>query len=380
MFALATLLLYNTLTSAAQDATPTAATTGQAAAPTQIYALAHISETDVRVVVLNRDGSIEPLSPEDVVVETYAIANGTLATVVGDQIYIDNEPLLTINRRITAPPALALSADASTVYYSNETGLYAVDVATGEALLLLEHIDFMNPDNPNGVGDGRFYSIANTLPNTDALLVTVGLWEASTVGVYTPSTGDIVTLDEGWGTSGAPLQLFNKALPLPDDRLLLYSRDGRGCTPCGLWVAPSPAELTDVQQVVSGEALRTVAIEDPDMAPPATPLDAVALNASIVRVLVNEFDFAVTPPENRLYVMDANIVTGETSIVWQANIDGQPPILQQLSPDGETILALQEVDFSRPGFKGNAVLIDMATGETSIIPATMPVSVLTFSQ
>jgi hypothetical protein len=212
-------------------------------------------------------GDYEQLTNAEFSVEAFDVSENVLAYVSGELLFIEH-PRGTIIQKLSRLQELLvtvhISPDEREVSYNDDIGLYFLNVESGEAELLLEHKDFTDPTNPNGVGDGRYYFEAEFIEDSDNLIIGVGLWEGRTTGVYNVSDGTLTELLNGWTDPDVDLQIFYHLLPLDDEQVLLANNnDVRGCFPCGLWYASSIDDIQDYELLFANKEL---AIDAEDIA------------------------------------------------------------------------------------------------------------------
>lgn len=191
-------------------------------------------------------------------VEAYDVSENVLAYISDNMLYVrrpSGDTSYPLNRSQGFRVSVHISPNEQELSYADESGLYLLDLKSGQSSLIMEHKDFMDTNNPNGVGDGRYYYEAIFLDNTEYLQIGVGLWEASTTGFYNRRTGIFTELTQGWTDPDTLFEMFNLVLPLDNGQVLLHNFDGRGCTPCGLWLAPSLENITAYEKIFDNDVL-----------------------------------------------------------------------------------------------------------------------------
>lgn len=204
-------------------------------------------------------GEFEQLSDAEFSIEAFDVSENVLAYVSADLLHVehtDGEIIRKLSRPQELLVTVHISPDEQEVSYNDDTGLYILNIETGEAELLLEQKDFTDPNNPNGVGDGRYYYEAEFLESNDNLIIGVGLWEGRTTGFYDRSSETLTELLSGWFDPDIDIRMFNRVLRLENGQVLLANNhDIRGCFPCGLWQAPSIDDIQNYEPLFESEDL-----------------------------------------------------------------------------------------------------------------------------
>lgn len=322
-----------------------------------------------RIPAIGDDG-LTQLTTSAVDVEAFDVQGEDVANIAGSTLYFNNIPFQSLNRAQTREVNVHISLDNTELTYVDEFGVYLVEIESGEKELILEHIDFLDLDNPNGVGDGRYYVSAEFIEGTDDLLVTISLWEARTIGIYFRQSGEIVELVDGWTQSRAEsdLFLFTRLLQLADGRLALYNGFGFGCLPCGVWVSPSLSQIGDYEQAVEQNALNI--LNTPEDSSIIYVPDLVVTAPSIVRLLIQQSTFDPDgSPVGVQVVADANIETGEvTPISFSMGSDFERPIF---SPDGRFLLGITDVSRDGEIRQGFLSIFEIETGQLTRLDVSL---------
>lgn len=294
-------------------------------------------------------------------IETFDVSGSAVAYIIGDTLYLNDEAIQTLNRPQSFSVGVQLSPDGSELTYADETGLYIMDMESRQSELILEQIDFLNPDNVSGVEDGRFYSVGRFIENTPKLMINVGLWEGGTLALYDRETATLTTLDEGWGEPGTDFRLFNRFIRLEDGRVLLHNAEGRGCFPCGLWIAPSFDDILSYEQVVDESALN---LSDSNGQTPIPYIhDMVEVSSGVIRILISQFSFAEDGTlESSLMIADVDLSTVTVTLITTMSADNalyQPTFTN----NGETLVGIAGVDYNAPNLEGILTVVDVASGQ-----------------
>ncbi len=292
-------------------------------------------------------------------VEAYDVSENVLAYIAGDVLYVrrpsgdTNYPL---NRDQGFRVSVHINPDEQELSYADESGLYLLDFNSGQASLILEHKEFLDSNNPNGVGDGRFYYEAIFLENSDYLQIGVGLWEASTTGFYNRTTGAMTELTTGWTDPDILFELFNRVLPLDNGQVLLHNADGRGCTPCGLWLAPSIEDITTREKIFDNEVLALGTATD--FVAPGIPT-MMQRPDGLVRILFNYATFDDEALITQNLVLELNFSNGVVSLLMDNFDDSMTYRNPEFSPSGDYIAFIGNPANGSYNETGSVVVYDL---------------------
>ncbi len=135
-------------------------------------------------------------------------------------IHVDQADILTGLRATQFFSTPVWSEDGQYLAFA-DNGLWIMDMSTREKRQLLENVD-LKADASNAI-DLRLYQPVRFVNDTDGkpaqIIVSIGLWEGGTVGVYDLASDALQTL-EG--------QVHTSLLPLSDGRVLVYGNNGLG--------------------------------------------------------------------------------------------------------------------------------------------------------
>jgi hypothetical protein len=149
---------------------------------------------------------------------------------------------------------------------------------------------------------------------------------------------------------------------LNDGRVLLHNSDGRGCSPCGLWVAPSFDDIRDYEQIVDADSLDVFGTSD-DFPIPYIH-DMVEVSPGVIRFLISTFN--ATENTTTTVVADVNLSTA--SVTQIATIDPQAELYQPIfSADGRLLVGLTGVDYSADALVGWISMMDAETGDLRVL-------------
>lgn len=311
-------------------------------------------------------GEVEQVSDAEFSVEAFDLTENVLAYVSGGVLHIEyssGEITQPLHRPQELLVTVHISPDEQEVSYNDETGLYILNIDSSEAQVLLEHKDFMDPDNPNGVGDGRYYYEAKFLENSDDLMIEVGLWESRHVGFYDRSTKNLTEYLADWT---APEILY-----LEDGRVLLHNYDGRGCNPCGLWIASSIDDSLSYDQLVDENDL---SMGESDVLLLPIILTMTERADGVVRLLVKygvlQQDRTV---QHKAVLADLDLETDTITPIMDPFTEDVTQFEPQLSPDGSYLAVIKSPASETYAAYGDLLIYDVESGVP--LPLDVPLEV-----
>lgn len=310
------------------------------------------------------DGSMEFLTQSDSTIYDYDFLDGNVAYVTDEAVYFNGEQIHPIGALRYREASVQLSPYQNELLYSDDTGLYALDLDSGEAELLIES---MTDENNLDLEHNRYYQGAFFTADPNVLIMDIGVWESQWRGIFDRQTGalvDLAFIDESPGD----VILFNEAMMLNDGRVMFYQ------TPAYVVSDPSEVWVVDVvdgdpvyQTLVSADMLAMVRNDDP-LPTGAMIRNVIEMEPGRLRLVLGEWiETDDGEPLIRQVVADANIEDGILEVVNEQTYD-QENVLHypMLSPDGQFLVGQTEI-VEGSGF--NIVAIDMRSGEQMIVAA-----------
>jgi hypothetical protein len=214
------------------------------------------------------------------------------------------------------------------------------------------------------VGDGRLYYEARFMDGSPKLIISVGIWEVGTAAIFDRETSELTELVEGWNQPTIAFRLFNRVIPLSDGRVMLHNSDGRGCSPCGIWVAPSLDAMTDYEQVIDRAALDLSGIGEGIPIPYIH--DMLEVSPGVIRILIEKYNAADGGTTSTTVVADIDLET--KTIVERSVIDpAAAPYQTMFSADGRLLVGLTDVDYATSPYVGWVTIMDAETGEMTVL-------------
>lgn len=284
-----------------------------------------------RIDIIN--GNFKQLTDSEISVEVYDISENVLAYISGKELHIIHKYgviFYKLDRPQGFQVAVHISPNERNVSFSDESGLYILNIDSVEVERILEHRDFLNPNNTNGVLDGRYYYEAEFLKDSEILIIGIGLWEGRSTGFYNSSTQNLTELVIGWSDPNIDLQLFNQVLPLANGQILLTNYDGR-CLPCGLWSASSIDSVSNYEQILDNADLTLGAVST--LSEPSIPTLVQRLDGAVRLFVQYSFIGDDEKLQNKNLVLELDIETNTVSLIMDKFAE-DPLNHPQFSPDG----------------------------------------------